>query len=275
MYRSILVALDGSKNAEKVLPILEPVLLDPATSAVLLQVIPEGVLPPTAAAQAYLRSVSGKLGRQKIKSESEIATGDAASMIIDAAERRKVDLVAFTSHGQGGLTQWVFGGVAQKILRGCSQPLLIVRSLSDEAPPIKRIMLALDGSPGSEATLPHAVALARAYSIPVQLLHVVDGPGVEADDSKLRGWLDRQKQNMETRFCEIERAEPEIKFEQVFDEGDPATCIVNRAEKQPDCIIALGSHGRTALSRWMFGSVSEKVIQVARVPVLVARNQST
>ena len=49
MYRSILVALDGSKNAEKVLPVLEPVLLDPATSAVLLQVIPEGDPPPTAA----------------------------------------------------------------------------------------------------------------------------------------------------------------------------------------------------------------------------------
>jgi nucleotide-binding universal stress UspA family protein len=274
MTLTTLVALDGSKNAEKVLPIVEPLLKSTKGRAWLIQVLPPGVEGPEAAAQAYLREISSRLSRKKIRSESEIVRGDPAVAIVRAAEDRKADLVAFTSHGQGGLSQWVFGSVAQKILRGCSRPLLVVRALEDPVLRVKKILVPLDGALGSEAAIPHAAQLARATGASIEMIHVTAESGVEADDSKLRNWHLKEKRRIESEFDAIERAEPELRFGRVFAEGDPATRILERVEKEPATVIAMGSHGRTGFSRWMFGSVSEKVLQAAKCPVLIARHTS-
>jgi nucleotide-binding universal stress UspA family protein len=274
MYETVLVALDGSKNAEKVLPVVEPLLKSGKGLARLIQVLPAGGEGPEAAAQAYLKDISSRLAKKKIRSEGEIVRGDPAVAVVRAAEDWKADLVAFTSHGQGGLQQWVFGSVAQKILRGCSRPLLVVRALEEPLAKLKRIVVPLDGALGSEATLPHAAQLSRATGAPIELLHVTPESGVEADDSKLRNWHQRERRRIESEFDAIEKGEPRLAFTRVFEEGDPATRILERVEKEPASIIAMGSHGRTGFSRWMFGSVSEKVLQAARCPVLIARHTS-
>ena len=275
MYRTVLVALDGSKNAEKALPYLEPVLRESGGKAVLLQVLPPAAQRPEAAAEAYLKSVKSRLSKKKIRAETEIVHGDPAVAIIEVAKGRQADLVAFTSHGEGGLAQWVFGSVAQKLVRGCERPLFVARPLEDPAPRVKRLVVPLDGSLGSEATLPHAALMARATGAVIELFHVAHPPGVEAGDSKLRGWLDRERKRMETRFCEIERSEPGLSFEQAVDVGDPAARIKERSEKHAGTVIVMGSHGRTGISRWVYGSVSEKVLQAARVPVLIARHTAS
>jgi nucleotide-binding universal stress UspA family protein len=272
VYATILVALDGSKNAERVLPCVEPLLKAARGKALLLQVLPPGNEAPEAAAQAYLKEISSRLAKKKIRASGEVVRGDPAVAIVRAAEERQADLMAFTSHGQGGLAQWVFGSVAQKILRGCSRPLLVVRALEATPSRVRRIIVPLDGAIGSEAMLPHAMMLARAHGAPIELLHVKGESGVEADDSKLRGWHVRERRRVESRFTEIERAEPELEFVRVVEEGDPAVRILERAEKEPASIIAMGNHGRSGISRWMYGSVSEKVLQAAKCPVLVARH---
>lgn len=268
---TLLVALDGSRNAETVLPYVEPVLRRHKMKALLLQVLPPGAHAPEAAAQAYLREISARLAKHKVKSETELVHGDPAVAIVRVAEKIKAGLVAFTSHGQGGLSQWVFGSVAQKILRGCSRPLLVVRAL-EAHPKVKRIIVPLDGSLGSESILPHAGVLARAYASPVELLHVAAESGVEADDSKLASWLGKEKKRMEVRFAEIEKSMRDVKFSRVCVEGDPATVIVDRVARDPASIVAMANHGRTGFSRWIFGSVCEKVLQAGHCPVLIARH---
>jgi nucleotide-binding universal stress UspA family protein len=225
---TLLVALDGSRNAEKVLPYVEPVLRKHRMKALLLQVLPSGGEGPEAAGQAYLREISARLAKHRVQSEGEIVRGDPAVAIVRVAEKIQAGLVAFTSHGQGGLSQWVFGSVAQKILRGCSRPLLVVRALETPYPKVKKIVVPLDGAVGSEAILPHAAALARAYASPVELLHVASESGVEADDSKLRSWVAKEKKRMDARFAEIEKSTRGVKFTRVCVEGDPATVIVDR-----------------------------------------------
>jgi len=53
--------------------------------------------------------------------------GNAAEQIIQFAEKSSVDLVAMTTHGRSGLQRWVFGSVAERILREGNTPLLLVR----------------------------------------------------------------------------------------------------------------------------------------------------
>jgi nucleotide-binding universal stress UspA family protein len=274
MESTVLVALDGSKNAERVLPYVEPLLRKGKRRALLVQVLPPGTEGPEAAGQAYLREISARLSKQMIKSEGIIVRGDPAVAIIRAAEDQKAGLVAFTSHGQGGLSQWVFGSVAQKILRGCSRPLLMVRALETPLAKVKRIIVPLDGAIGSEAIVPHAALLARAYEAPVELLHVSAESGVEADDSKLRAWHAKEKRRMEARFDEIEKAEKDVAFERLCQEGDAAARILERVEKEPASIVAMANHGRSGFSRWIYGSVCEKILQAAKCPVYVARHTS-
>jgi nucleotide-binding universal stress UspA family protein len=275
MYKLVLVALDGSRNAEKVLPYVETLLRGTKGKAVLLQVLPPGEHRPEAAAEAYLKSIQARFTRKKIKAEPEIAHGDPAVAILRAGEKRQADLLAFTSHGAGGLAQWVFGSVAQKLLRGCSRALFVVRPLEEAPARMRRVLVPLDGSVGSEATLPHAIHLARSAKAVVELLHVVHPPGVEAGDSKLRNWIERERKRMQTRFCEIERSEPGLSFKLLLDEGDAAERIDARSRDGAGAVVVMGSHGRTGISRWVYGSVSEKVLQAARVPVLIARHTSS
>jgi nucleotide-binding universal stress UspA family protein len=138
-------------------------------------------------------------------------------------------------------------------------------------PKVARVLVPLDGSVGSEAALPVATAAARAWGARIILLFVGQAPGVEAKDSKLRNWADREKRRMADRFDQLAKAEKTVEIEGLLDEGDPAARIVHHAEKRPGTLIAMGSHGRTGVSRWVFGSVSEKILQSCRVPLLVTR----
>lgn len=274
MYGRILVALDGSKNAEKVLPYVEAILRSTGGEALLLQVVPPVEPAPEAAARAYLRAVAARLRRRKVRAEGEITRGDAAVSVVRAADHREADLVAFTSHGRGGMKQWLFGSVAQKILRGCGRALLVVRAHERVRPRLRRVVAPLDGSLGSEAALPHAFAVARAFGAKVELLYVAEEPGVEAGGSKLRGWIRRQRERMEERFRQIERETPALEFERTILEGSAADRIVERAETGGPAIVAMGSHGRTGFSRWIYGSVSEKVLQAVKAPVVIIRHTS-
>lgn len=270
----MLVALDGSKNAEKVLPYVEPLLKKGRGRALLLQVLPPGAEAPQTAAQAYLRDIAARFAKHKIKSDAEIVHGDPAVAIVRVAEKIKAGLVAFTSHGRGGLSQWVFGSVAQKILRGCSRPLFVVRALEAPGATVKKILVPLDGAVGSEAILPHALEFARAYGAPVELLHVSAESGVEAEDSKLRSWIGREKKRMEARFAEIGKDARDVKVTGRCEEGDAAARIVERVEQEPGSVVALANHGRKGLSRWIYGSVCEKILQGAHCPVLISRHTS-
>src|SRR5262245_47273305 len=134
MYGHVLVALDGSKNGEKVLPYLEPLLKTPKAKALLVQVLAEGDRAPAAAAEAYLADVAARLARRGVTAAGEVAAGDPATALLRTAERRKADLLAFASHGEGGLSRWMFGSVAQKLLRGAGRPIFVARALEPGKP---------------------------------------------------------------------------------------------------------------------------------------------
>jgi nucleotide-binding universal stress UspA family protein len=112
--------------------VVEPLLKFREGLARLIQVLPSGGEGPEAAAQATSRTSPRALEEEDPLGRGDRA-GDPAVAVVRAADEWKADLVAFTSHGQGGLSQWVFGSVAQKILRGCSRPLLVVRALEEPA----------------------------------------------------------------------------------------------------------------------------------------------
>lgn len=140
---------------------------------------------------------------------------------------------------------------------------------------IQSILVPLDGSPLSELALPWAFDLAEKYSAQVVLLRVGILPDV---------WSMQDAPEMDTRLDELETqcmkylldVETRLKDRNVpvkaeYGVGNATQRIVERSQ-QPDCsMIVMNSHGRDGLTRWMIGSVAEKVARHAACPVLLIR----
>ena len=151
MYERILVPLDGSEIGEAALPCVEELVakLSPKTKVevTLIQVVSSRTyyviageasppVPYTEEEVALLRKQAmdylNKAG-ETLSSKGAIVTvkvmvGNAAEEIIKAADEAKADLVAMSTHGRSGLSRWAFGSVADRVLRGGSQPVLMVRA---------------------------------------------------------------------------------------------------------------------------------------------------
>jgi nucleotide-binding universal stress UspA family protein len=156
MYRHIVVALDGSPDAEKILPHVaalakafgSAVTLLGATESlemVVAETVPTAVPPepllvvdpvPVVRQEhhdtaAYLETIAADLRERGISVGYRHPEGPAAEVILETAERLGADLIAMTTHGRGGIGRLVFGSVADDVLRNARCPLLLVR-LDDE-----------------------------------------------------------------------------------------------------------------------------------------------
>ncbi len=140
-----------------------------------------------------------------------------------------------------------------------------------------KILIPLDGSPLSEGILPYARSFAKALEIPVKLLHVVDVHSIEAFSDPERG------RYLDTVAAEMEK--PKIDYLQQVAQsfpkpsmvhcsvsiGKPAEIILEEAAAEPDSIIAMATHGRSGFSRWLLGSVTDKILQATTNHLLLVR----
>lgn len=140
----ILVPLDGSVRAERVLPVVAPIAKALASELVLFQVpivyvsgwmtgewfLPvQGVLATAEQdAQDYLGHVASHLQEQGVQASIATAIGGVAASIIGYAEENGIDLIAMCTHGRTGLRRWTLGSVADRVLRAGRVPILLVRA---------------------------------------------------------------------------------------------------------------------------------------------------
>jgi nucleotide-binding universal stress UspA family protein len=145
MYNTILVPLDGSPRAERILPHAEALAHKFGARLVLLQVIepvktevsPYGVVPyydmgmieqMTEAAQTYLAGLQEQFSQKKIEVKALVENAPVISAILTVATHENVDLIAMASHGRTGLARVFYGSVAAGILNQADRPLLLIRA---------------------------------------------------------------------------------------------------------------------------------------------------
>jgi nucleotide-binding universal stress UspA family protein len=78
-------------------------------------------------AKAYLDEVYKRLQRSKGELKIEIRSGEVAKEILNYAKKKKASLIAIASHGHSGMTKWVFGSTAQKVIQDSPIPVLVVK----------------------------------------------------------------------------------------------------------------------------------------------------
>jgi nucleotide-binding universal stress UspA family protein len=284
VYSKVLVALDGSKLAEQILPIVRWLVKPSAIPVELFTVAdPDARTPfwPAEVDEKYLKKIAGEYftGSQVT---CTLVTGEPAAAILDRAQDDNGCLIAMATHGVSGLRRWLLGSIASRMVQTAVNALLLIRPEEDSAPThdCRELFVPLDGSPLAELVLPHVAALARTMNIKVRLIQVFSLPKsafVVAD-----GMFDQGP----TVFREARRKEAEeylsAKVEELRAngvesvtanafEGDAASEIVDMARAARDNLIVMSSHGRSGVTRWALGSVAERVIQHSGDPVLLIR----
>ena len=148
MYHKILVPLDGSKRAEKILPHVEELALRFKAKVIFLHVIEYKAVPSSEGqyisltaeefdqvkkqAETHLSGIQGEFRKKNIESQSGVIYGPVVEGIINIAALEDVDLIALASHGRGGLARVFYGSVAAGLLHRVDRPLLIIRSRHTE-----------------------------------------------------------------------------------------------------------------------------------------------
>lgn len=147
MYEKVLVPLDGSALAECVIPHVENIVRSGGVRDVVFIRVTEPSYMPTryaeiglteadvkrieaeseAVARRYLDELVGRVKYGKVNVKAEVLTGKAADSLADYAIKNKVDLIIIATHGRSGISRWVWGSVADRILHSSRVPILMVR----------------------------------------------------------------------------------------------------------------------------------------------------
>jgi len=143
MYKKILVPLDGSELAKRALDEAEKLANCFGAEIVLFEVVPfmpiygspELVTPlivdekQKEAAEKYLVNLSEELKKKGFKATAVVRTGQQVAVeIIDFAKESGADLLVMCTHGRSGISRWVLGSVALKVLTRAETPILLIRS---------------------------------------------------------------------------------------------------------------------------------------------------
>ena len=137
------------------------------------------------------------------------------------------------------------------------------------------ILVPTDGSDGTAEALRHAVYLAECHGAGLHALHIVDRrPYLMADDDVQDHVLETLREAGEAAVAaiEAEATAAGIEVETVVREGIPDKDIIRYAEEAGADVIVMGTHGRTGRDKLAtLGSVTERVVENASVPVLVVQ----
>lgn len=141
----------------------------------------------------------------------------------------------------------------------------------------KRILVPLDGSPLAEQALPHAVAQADRFGAEIILLKVLD-PLPDPVFSSPAALRTAERASAELAIDYLQRTAAQLREQgaavQVSTvDGKPYLQIVSFADKQHIDMIVMSTRGHSGFSRWLLGSVADRVVRGATVPVLLVQCQ--
>lgn len=225
-------------------------------------------------AETTLTAVEELAADAGIAAITDIRRGRPPDTILEYGADHEIDLIAMGTHGRSGLDRLLLGSVTERVLRSAESPVLSV-SPDDRRPPeaYDNVLIPTDGSDQAEVAAGHGIDIADKFDGRIHAFNVVDVTGLAgaADagyllDSVVEG-LEEVGQQATDMVAAMAR---EVGVESVssIEQGTPHREILEYVESHEIDLIAMGSHGRTGLDRLLLGSVAERIVRSADVPVL-------
>lgn len=308
MYHRMLVPLDGSVLAEVVFTYAKELAGRLDIDIILLHAFspaPTQFLPMRRAyierairivkrqSQAVQKRIGIQPGGKPIEVRGEVIEGYPADEILRYAEENEVDLILIATRGQSGPKRWAMGSVAGKVLSASKIPVwLVPAGIREETPydewSSQTLLVLLDGSELAESVLPHVEVLAKqrgAKPVDVVLLRVSETPsmpsyyGPELSGVSLNWgeYLQREEARRGKVAMEyLAKVEKRLKDSKISVQsevlaGKAADEIIGYANKNPFSIIVMATHGRSGLSRLVYGSVAANLLQGVSNPIFLVK----
>jgi len=290
----VLVATDGSKygqwalNWVAKLPLVEPPnvtalhVLDGAKLRGPFRTKPEIQRVEARSARA-LRKATEQLASLKLDGKVRKEQGAVAQTILKRAPKRD-GLLVVGSQGLDALDRFTLGSVSTKLIHHATCSVLVVKG---EAAPLRRIVLATDGSPASAKALEFVLtwfqpdrSTGKGGRVPlhVSVIHVIARqPMAPIEVGTTIPWImQRELKVKEVGRKLVEQSvqkliEAGFTAEPLCQSGNPADKIMKAASKQHADLIVMGAKGLAAIDRFLLGTVSTRVVQHANCAVFVVR----
>jgi nucleotide-binding universal stress UspA family protein len=298
LLRRIIVPLDGTSTAERVLPYVQYLAKWLGSDVTLLHVLfrpqrpqtgPDTVLYPDtlhdrahSLATAYLSEVSRELTEAGVSPRTVVVSGDTVRVIAAHTPEGSSELTALGTNDRGLFSRIWRESIVDGLLLSSRVPLFMVNARLNQAryglPPAPRgLLVAIDGSNAWRRAVPYALSLARAGELDVVLLQVLrskrrarsareiatrngQGEGLPPDEGAALRRLEIAARRFEEAGVRVRR---EIRH------GRPGETIVEVQRELGGYVAVVASRVRRGWRRLLFGSVIDRVLHLAADPVLV------
>ncbi|MDD5397622.1 MAG: universal stress protein [Dehalococcoidia bacterium] len=311
MFKKILVPLDGSTEAETVLPYVRDIAIRFDSEVYILgvglgskrrrvnqlldnyvhhavehlqknDITCRAVLLYSDSHQELLNYTEVTTREHEIKAKGRMLYGGPPESILAYSRDHHMNLIIMATHGISGLRRWWLGSVFEKVASRATVPVLGIHSKQvremdrDRKAAFKRILAPLDGSETGGAAMHDAEAIALKTGASIVLVHVLPAPhAIEARwlGPEFTGFVkamhDAGQKYLDKVDTRLSARGLDVKVRIVS--GDPAGKIIEVAREEKADLIAMSTHGRSGIARWVLGSVADKILHESRIPMWLVR----
>lgn len=293
MYKRMLIPLDGSPLAEKVIPYAKRIANMLNLELIFLYVYKHNESISKFVCKAYIERVA-EMVNAGLSSKGEIIKGNPAKTITNYTNEHSIDLVLLATHGQSGFGRWTTGSTAHKVITLSKTPILLIRpntsrNLMPDGWP-KTILIPLDGSQLAESVIPSVEIFTDQMHkrIEVTLLKVCEPPDLLSDYPEAimqLSWKEHVKRvtTVTQQACglylgqvqkRLEEKGMKIRSKVLFGDRDNVAPEIAGYISKNDCdLIAMSTHGHSGISEWPYGHVADRLVRTVSVPLLLVRPQ--
>ena len=291
MFHKILVPLDGSDEAEAILPYVSHIASGMDIGVVLLSVMDRGAMEMSESyysrlferaeqeAKGRLRDAAHQLDQDGVRTEELVVSGRADEEISTSAEQLGCNLIAMSTHGRSLLGRGILGSVTDRVVHMARIPVLTItpdkaRAYHGGDTLVNHIVVPLDGSELAETVLPYVREMASTLGYTVVLLRVVrplhyfwvggHPPEIHEENEIMEN---EAREYMETTAESLSQDGVDVEWRVLV--GHPTTTVLEQVRDIPHSIVALTTHGRSGFRRWLIGSLAETLVRSGGDPVLI------
>jgi nucleotide-binding universal stress UspA family protein/predicted transcriptional regulator len=300
MPQRLLVPLDGSELGEAALPLAASLARERGLGLVLARSVPwpnamlagdgeylapavyeEVISSEQEAAGEYLEAVRGRLAEAGLAVETAVRQGPTVENLLDLADELGVFAVAMATHGRGGMKRLVLGSVAEQLIHQATVPVLLVRVKDGvaQAPPphgLRRLLVPLDGSGLAARALDAARELAgpatellllRVVPSVMEFVSNTDLATNRLDDEATDRLLAEAQAYLDGVAAPLTAAGRAVRTLALV--GDPSETVLQAGYEQLCDLVVMATHGHSGASRLLLGSVADRVVRHAELPVFL------